>query len=312
MKDKIKQERGFTGVDILIAVLIIALFTGLISSISYNIYLSNSSIKRMSKARDYIVDMFEHIDKTYYDDITKEKLVKYFNDKYYYKDDGSTPKSDAEVKMQEEQEEITTPFKAEINIVKFNEIEGNEDKLDLVQEITMKVTYTLGNKEQKIEMKKIKSRENFKTPNSPDFRLLEVQEGYKVYPLKRVNNKWKVCNQDDTGWYNYETGNWILAIKTTRDLKTGDQIDGNNLPSGDEIYAWIPRYAYDNTNKKIIFLFSNSNNYVENVKGYNTLEPIDTDTYTVPTDFSNSIGKWAKEFNNGIYENLNQVYPLKK
>ena len=66
MKNRMKEEKGFAASDALIAVLIIALFAGLIAVISYNIYLSNSSIKRMSKATEYIVDMFEYIDKVYY------------------------------------------------------------------------------------------------------------------------------------------------------------------------------------------------------------------------------------------------------
>jgi len=174
-KERLKDQRGFAGSDALIAVLIIALFAGLIATISYNIYLSSSSTKRMSKATAYIVDVFEYIDKTYYDDITEENLIKYFNNKYYYENDEVTPKAGAEVRINREDEDIDTPFKVGLNLVKYNQTEGNTDKLDLVQEITMTVTYKLGDKEQKIEMKKIKSRENLDTPNSPDLSFLEVE-----------------------------------------------------------------------------------------------------------------------------------------
>ena len=154
MKNKIKGQKGFASSDALIAVLIITLFSGLIATISYNIYLSNSSIKRMSKATSYIVDVFEYIDTIDYDIVTKGELATYFNSKYYI---GSKP----EVKMLEDGEniqDINTPFKAEINIVKYNETEGNKDKLDLVQEITMTVRYRLGNKDQEITMTRNKTR----------------------------------------------------------------------------------------------------------------------------------------------------------
>ena len=49
MKFNIKKSNGAIAVDGLIAVLIISLFTGLIAALSYNIYLSNASLKRMSK-----------------------------------------------------------------------------------------------------------------------------------------------------------------------------------------------------------------------------------------------------------------------
>jgi len=159
MRNKIREQKGFAASDALIAVLIIALFSGLIATISYNIYISNSSIKRMSKATNYIVDVFEYIDRINYEDVTKEHLVSYFNDKYYYEEDGVTPKSDAEVKLKELDENVETPFKAEINIVKYNETDGNTDKLDLVQEITMTVKYKLGNKDQEITMKRNKTKE---------------------------------------------------------------------------------------------------------------------------------------------------------
>ena len=155
MKKFLKEQKGFAASDALIAVLIIVLFSGLIATISYNIYLSNSSIKRMSKATGYIVDVFEYIDKINYEDVTKENLVSYFNNKYYYEQDGTTPKADAEVKLKQTDE---NPFKAEINIVKYNETEGNTDKLDLVQEITMTIKYKLGNKDQEITMTRNKTK----------------------------------------------------------------------------------------------------------------------------------------------------------
>jgi len=49
MKINFKRNNGIATIDGLIAVLIIALFTGIIASISYNIYLANASMKRMSK-----------------------------------------------------------------------------------------------------------------------------------------------------------------------------------------------------------------------------------------------------------------------
>lgn len=43
-----RNNKGVAASDALIAVLIIALFSGLIAAISYNIYLANSSVKRTS------------------------------------------------------------------------------------------------------------------------------------------------------------------------------------------------------------------------------------------------------------------------
>lgn len=312
---KIKEQKGFAASDALIAVLIIALFSGLIAAISYNIYLSNASLKRMSKANSYIVDMFEYIDKTYYDDVTQENLANYFNNKYYYQQDGTTLKSNSEVKLKTSAEEnVNTPFKAEVTIVKYNEIEGNTDKFDLVKEITMKVSYKLGNKDQVIEMKKVKQREILETPNRPNLSMINLQEGEKLYPIKNINNEWKVCDQRDNTWYNYENGNWAIVFKTTKDLEIGEQIDVNNLAENETIYAWIPRYAYDSTNNKITFLYSNSNKFVQVIEGSSTLEQMDENLYTVSQDFS-SAGKavegiWTNDTSVDAYTILDSIYPL--
>ncbi len=312
---QLKNQKGLAAQDALIAVLIIALFAGLIATISYNIYLSSSSTKRMSKATGYIIDMFEYIDKTYYDDITKDSLSDYFNKKYYYEEDGNTPKTDAEVKLIETNESTNTPFTAKIDIVKYNQTEGNTDKLDLVQEVTMTVTYKLGNKEQKIEMKKTKQREDLVTPNKPDIKKIELQEGYYLYPIKKIKNIWKICSEKDDSWYDYESGNWALVLKTNKEYSIDEEIDRDNLLKNEEIYTWIPRYAYDSSNNKIVFLFSNSNNYIQTVDGYNDIAPIDDNSYTVSGDFSNGqeqlIGVWANNSSLQSYQTLNNIYPLK-
>ncbi len=311
MRNKIfKGQKGIAGTDALIAVLLIALFSGLIATISYNIFISNSSISRMSKATSYIVDVFEYVDKIYYEDVTKDNIVNYFNSKYYTGDK-------SEVKMKSTAEEtVNTPYVAEINITKYNQTEGNSGKLDLVEEITMTVTYKLGGKEQKIEMKKIRTREELITPNKPDLSLLTIQEGYDIYPIKKVEDKWKVCNENDISWYNYEVGNWALVIQTKRDLSQQEEIDPGSLESGETFYAWIPRYAYNNTDKSVKFLYSNSDNYLEANGDYKKVVKLDSSKYTIPTDFSTGdkklTGVWSKEETSNVFKNLNDFYPLKK
>ncbi len=311
MRNKIfKDQKGIAGADALIAVLLIALFSGLIATISYNIFISNSSINRMSKATSYIVDVFEYVDKIYYDDVTKDNIVNYFNSKYYTGDR-------SEVKMKSTTEEtVNTPYVAEINVTKYNQTEGNSGKLDLVEEITMRVTYKLGSKEQKVEMKKIKARENLITPNKPDLSLLTVEASYRIYPIKKVEDKWKVCNENDISWYNYEVGNWALVIQTQRNLSQQEEIDPSSLESGETFYAWIPRYAYNNTDRSVRFLYSNSDNYIETDGDYKKVVEVDSSKYTIPTDFSTGgkklTGVWNKEETSDVFKNLNNFYPLKK
>lgn len=309
MKNRFFKERGFVATDALIAIVIITIFTGLIATIIYNIHLANSSIKRTSTALSYITDVFEYSDKIYYEEVNNLNLIQYFNKKYYYEEDETTPKSDAIVKAKEatSTEEIDKPFVVEIKVQNYNETEGNEGKLDLVKNIVIKVKYNLGNKQQVIEMQKTKSREKLITPNKPDESLLSLQEGQAIYPIKYINNKWKICSRQDNTWYNYEKGNWATVFITSEDKRVDEQID---LTTG-EVYFWIPKYAYNSENL-ILFLYSNTSKYLENNEAYNVLVNI-PEGYVISPEFTNeSTGIWTNiDVAQEAYTVLNSVYERK-
>ena len=323
-KHFLRKSNGYTVVDALGAILIIVLFVSLIATISYNIYIANSSLKRMSQAKSYIMDIFGYIDKNYYDDINNENLMKYFNNKYYYEQDKVTIKKDAKVKiLNDEIENVDVPYKIIIRITKFNETTGNEEKLDLVKEIEVEIKYKVGNKDQKINMKTIKNRENFEIPNRPNISKISLQQDEKVYCLKKEKNIYKVCNDDDKGWYNYETGNWARVLKTKKDLKVDEIVNINQLTNEENVYIWIPRYAYISNNVNTIeyikFLYKNTNKYIQTYEikdeEYTKLIEID-ETYKVDSDFNEDSklleGIWITNKNCSIYKTLNEIYPYNK
>lgn len=286
---RLKNNNGFATSDALIAILIIALFTGIIASLLYNIYLSNASLKRMSKANGYIIDVFEYIDKIYYDDVNEDNLIAYFNNKYYYQENGVNPKQDVDVMAGTDITTLNTPFKVIINVQNYNGIEGNENKLDLVKQITMSVTYKLGGKDQKVEIKRIKSREKLISPNKPDLSLVPLEAGENAYPIKEINENYVVCNQNDSNWYNYQNNKEAKVIVTTSELKVGDALSETDT----KIYKWIPRYA-TNTDEDIKYLYSNTDKYVGEQDGYEKLLNLD-EGYTVDTEyFGESIGIWEQ------------------
>lgn len=278
----LKQEKGFAGSDALIAVLIIALFSGLIATISYNIFLSNSAIKRMSKATEYIVEMFEYIDKTYYEEVTIENLK--LNYTYL------TEKTDSEEIVDENMQRLgiltgNRDNNYEITII-IDKYHPEENSLDLVKQIKMRVKYKLGNKEQIVEMKRIKQRERLETPNAPDLDLLQVQEGENIYPIKETNEIYTVCNINDSNWYNYENNEYAKVVITTNTLQVGDTLD----ISDSVMYMWVPRYA-QNSEGDIKYLYSNTNKYIINQNQYQKLINIE-EGYTVNSSFGELKGIW--------------------
>lgn len=312
-KIQFKSNKGFVASDALIAISIIALFSGLIATVSYNIYLANSNIKRMSRANSYISEVFEYANKIYYEDVTEENLAEYFNNKYYYSE-GKVPKQNPEVKIKETPDEkLETPFKIYLEIINYNKTEGNTDKLDLVKQIKISVEYNIGNKHQKIEMTNVKKRENLETPNIPNIDNIKLNDEENIYSIKRISSGYIICNKSDINWYDYQNGNLPKVIVTKSSLKEGDKISDENIALVGNIYFWIPRYAY--TNNKIVFLFGNSDKYIETVNDYKTLTVINKSLYTIPTDFisneNNLDGIWINNTNLSVYQILNTIYKIK-
>ena len=296
-KNYIRKENGFATSDALIAVLVIVLFSGLIATLTYNIYLATTSTKRMSRANCYITDIFEYVDKSYYDDINAENITNYFNNKYYYQENTTTPREDAEVSMGKPEEKLTTPFKILLKIENhYPENTTEDEKLDLVKKITITVKYELGSREQEIKISRAKSRENLVTPNVPDLDLIEKTDEERVYPIKIINfteNVWKVCTDDNTSWYNYNKGEFPTVLITTSTLNIDDEVDVDDL----KVWKWTPRYAINNVTNNIVYLYANTNKYIQKEDNYNKLFEID-ENFTVPDIFTkngNITGIWEQK-----------------
>ncbi|MDO5555418.1 MAG: hypothetical protein Q4G09_01805 [Clostridia bacterium] len=312
IKKMLKKQNGFAASDGLTAIIIIALFTGIIATIIYNIYLSNTSIKRMGTATAYITNIIEYTEKAYYDDVSVTGLENYINEQASFFDTGKNKVIISSNNTEQQIGNGSPAFTIEINIEYYNETEGNTDKKDLVKKVSVTVTYKLGNKQQEISMFRIKLRETLATPNKPDLKLLTTGGGYS-YPIRQIDNQWKVCDEKDTEWYNYENGYWATVMISEDQLDIGDEVSVWDAP----VYFWIPRYAYDTTNNSIEFLYSNTDKYVYNNEGYNSLEDTNFD---VLEEFTNELtgesltGIWVNIDSENLpeaYSNLDTVYPRK-
>ena len=152
MKRFLKKNNGIAVADALIAILIMSIFLGLTATLTYNIYISASFTKRNSIATDYAIKITEYIDKLDYDDVTYSNLKTYINETL----DGNSSKISAET--EENASSLTTPYRAILKIEKYNKIEGNEDKQDLIKTVTLQIKYNLGEKEKNLVYERVKQR----------------------------------------------------------------------------------------------------------------------------------------------------------
>ena len=281
MKRFLKSNKGITGADAVLGVALAILFSGIIATLSYNIYVTSSSLKRSSKALEYITSTFEYVATQYYDNVTEDNIKNYISTKL-----------DGKISINE-----GTPYKAQVSVTNYNQMEGNTDKLDLVKEITMSVTYKLGDKDQTIEIKTEKSREKLEVPNKPDLDKIAITEGQYIYPIKYVNGNWEVTSKDDTNWYDYNRGLWGTVVVTTTQKSIGDVItyaDGT-------IYLWVPRFEYTpnpNSEDKYVvnFLYKNTNKRIVVKEGITKIEDRELKSVedSIPNEFiqNKDTGVW--------------------
>ena len=71
----IKQEKGLTGIDITISIIIITIFIALIANLITNINLSSKDIEKKTQATSYAVDEIEKISEAGINTITLGKRI---------------------------------------------------------------------------------------------------------------------------------------------------------------------------------------------------------------------------------------------
>lgn len=297
MKRFLKSNKGITGADAVLGVALAILFSGIIATLSYNIYVTSSSLKRSSKALEYITSTFEYVATQYYDNVTEDNIKNYISTKL-----------DRKISINE-----GTPYKAQVSVTNYNQMEGNTDKLDLVKEITMSVTYKLGDKDQTIEIKTAKSREKLEVPNKPDLDKIAITEGQYIYPIKYANGNWKVTSKDDTNWYDYNRGLWGTVVVTTTQKSIGDVI----TKTDGTIYLWVPRFEYSpnpNSEDKYVvnFLYKNTNKRIVVKEGITRIEDRELKSVkdSIPNEFiqNENTGVWIRNGELGAdpYKYLNK------
>lgn len=132
---KIKNVKGFVGVDIVIGILAVFIFSILIISLMYNNFLENLKIKKDAMAAIYLTEIFESIAIEDYDNISQENILNLVS-------------SDLEEKG----------YGIVINID--NELELPEDKNeDILKKITATISYEIGDKRYERAMDRIKVKE---------------------------------------------------------------------------------------------------------------------------------------------------------
>ena len=287
-----KLQRGLTGIELVISIVILMIFITLISTVFFNIYLYFTESQRNAVASSYVTELAEMIDRMYYSEITEENLKEVIN-KMAIKDGYSLTAS-------------------------VRRYEPGEDAQDLVKTVTIIAEYKAGKQMKSIQIERIKAKEMLITPNKPKLTEGMVPVKYVTTDSVKGEGYWQITSETDSTWYSYENKRWANimledgltvegGIKVTSDNK--ESLVGKRVETMGSMFVWIPRYAYKIPEENyhtgiageidIIFLYSTSNNYVDE---NGNMQPISNmEGYKIHPSFQNGAstnyanGEWNAE-----------------
>ena len=250
MKINFRSERGYTGVDVAIAIAMLAIFTTIIATIFSNIYMQYVDGQRNATASAYMSSLAERIDRMYYNEVTQSGINTIIDGMLI--PDGYSLTANVKRYVPEGYTESTSE--------------------DLVKEIEIIISYKVGSGTRTLKINKIKAKEILITPNKPKLSSRMVPVKYIEADEPNGFGYYQITSQNDSTWYNYSNKVWAeVMLIDGLVVEGGIDVSSENLPyligqkiiTNTPVFAWIPSYAYNDA--YIDFLYSTSNQIVDSI-----------------------------------------------
>lgn len=127
--NRLKNNKGITGIELTISIIVLTIFAGLIVGLMVNNYNVAIEIQKGANAMSYATMILEKVDEKAYEKVTNNFV-------------------------QELGDEISINSDYTVNL----EVNQADDK-DYVKRVTVKVTYTVNNEEKSLVIRKLKIKE---------------------------------------------------------------------------------------------------------------------------------------------------------
>lgn len=300
----LKNEKGATGADIVVALSIIVLTVSVISMVYINLTNGSKNVNRTAGATRIATNILENIDKMSYTQYNETLNAFATNDSK-----GWTVTGDANAKtiILEGKKtgtekifdtKIPKGYKVELTSQSIN-AGDSLPKYDLIKKINVKVTFTVSKTEQNVSLYTSKEREQLAEVNKPDIDSLNVT-GKSYVPIKysTTQKAYVVTDEKDINWYDYSNKVWAMvyvdSLSNINIIKNAGKLSTAQANSTGNIYYWIPRFSTDGQ-----ALYNASNYPITNIQitatNDNTkkmsLFSVGTATLSADTNEFNSNGK---------------------
>ena len=136
----LKNNKGYTGVDISIAMIILMIFIPTVFAISYSIQKTSNEVKRKSEAISIATEILESAKGMSFENL-------------------ESMEEEENISLLEEKYSKDVSFDINIEVENYYPEEVNEeDRMDLVKKIKITVTYPIGNKTKSIDISTVRSK----------------------------------------------------------------------------------------------------------------------------------------------------------
>ncbi len=127
-----KSNKGFTGIDIVLSIIIVITFTSIIVSLMYSVKMENYRIKAMAISNIYLVETLENIGIANYDEIKSDNTALF-------------PK------------EMSTEFEKKIEVTSISDEDTSKE--DIIKKVKVTIAYKIGNKNFEETAERLKAKE---------------------------------------------------------------------------------------------------------------------------------------------------------
>ena len=136
-KNRYKREEGVTIIDLVIAIIIMSVFVGVITTLMTGIYKQSLEVQISSNAMSYATIILEKIDEKSFEEVQNPNFVENL-------------KASGEVTIPEE-------YTIKLNVENFDNV--SEEVSDVIKKATVTVNYKIRNEEKSISISKLKVKE---------------------------------------------------------------------------------------------------------------------------------------------------------
>lgn len=136
------NEKGYTGIDISVSIVILFIFVSIISMMIYQMNSSSKEVQLKTDATYLAINEIENIKNQGIDEYIGKSVANGNN-------------------VITENQEVEEGYYKTVTVIDYTDIDGNQDKTkDLVKKVTVKISYMFKAKEQSVELSTVLSKES--------------------------------------------------------------------------------------------------------------------------------------------------------